>query len=132
MRLQVNKVMLFSGVIVAFSIAARFWFISSITPTCDSKVLWENVAPGRNSVMTSSQLDCGATTDYTIVLSVRKEGAVLDLKKEGDVVLTMDRADHVQAKWFNDSEIDVVLPATGRVFKQKFQWGDVKIIYRTE
>ena len=104
----------------------------SLSPNCDSKVLWEKKSPDNARMLTAFTLDCGTTADSTVALTVRDAKDTFNANNGSNIVLTLNKAEHVEAQWIGNNQIEVLLPRGGRIFKQVDQWNSVHLDYKKE
>jgi hypothetical protein len=115
------------GTVVALSIAAR----GCLDP-CGNKVLVETPSPGNEKRAVLFQRDCGATTDFSIHLSVLNRSEALP-RSAGNVFVA--DADHgkvamdVHTRWESSDHLIVDFPAPARVLQKRERANGVRVSY---
>jgi len=96
---------------------------------CSNNILLEVVSPNSKYVASIFERDCGATTPYVQVVSLRFIGRKFDPKKTGDWVFTIHGKSDVKIYWDGDTKLKILFSATGDSPTQHTKWQDVTISY---
>lgn len=117
---------------VATGLCAMF-MIASCMPDCGDEVLSEAPSPSGKYIATVFERDCGATTDYASIVSVRDSSADFDGDDEESYVFTIDGRYKIDIQWDDERELVVTgLKASEDIVVQLEVWRDVKIRYTSE
>lgn len=94
---------------------------------CADTVNHEVSSPRKRFVAAVVERDCGATTDYSTLVIVRRTEEPLDAKTQSPVFVIKGRND-VQVVWGDDNDLAVNYQS-GETFKRETAYGDVRIEY---
>ncbi|NJO32658.1 MAG: hypothetical protein HC869_05495 [Rhodospirillales bacterium] len=100
----------------------------ALNPGCESTVLSEQKSPNGTFVFWVFERNCGATTGYTIGLSIRHAGDEFDQDARDDVFI-MEGDVPATASWVDVDRIQVDVPKGAEVFRSEQEWEGVTISY---
>lgn len=116
--------------LVAFLFAGlAMWFILGGISffDCQDSVLQEKHSPDEKYIATLIERNCGATTDYTTIVNLRRGGAELDSKKDNVLVLEGKRS--VTLLWNGENQILLVYSAKD-IFHKERKWAGIRVVHR--
>lgn len=95
---------------------------------CTDTVKNEAVSPGGRYIAAVFERDCGATTDYSTIVSLREAKEPFD-PSEQHPVLTVEGRPAISLEWSSDESLTVGLPSI-ETFTKQDAWRDVRVVYR--
>jgi hypothetical protein len=97
--------------------------------SCEDTVLKEETSPNRRYTVTVFERDCGATTDYSTIVSVRTFKERFDADK-GRIFIVNGREPIVVA-WQSETSLTIRCPSCSpeQIFKREKMWKGVTISY---
>lgn len=100
--------------------------------SCDDETLQEVKSPNGGFVATVFVRDCGATTDFSTLLSLRKAGQAFSPDKDDQGIQTSFEGRHeVKIRWLSARKLEVVLPKA-RPVKRHNRWQAITITYKEQ
>ena len=100
-------------------------------PACDNVVLAEVTSPDGKKVASLFERNCGATTDYAQVVTIRDRGSRFDGNDTQDFIFTMQGQQKIEVQWESDSRLVIERPPSAKdIFKELKSWKGVEILYR--
>jgi hypothetical protein len=117
--------------------AAKFLILSvllmigcdfSLLGSCEDTILSDVASPGGRYVATVFERGCGATTDFSTLVSLRASGEKFDLDDQG-WILSISGRHPVTLAWSADNELVVHYPRA-ETFTKELTWKDVVIVYQ--
>jgi hypothetical protein len=112
------------GVVVAMGLFSHGLLVFS----CGEDVLVEQTSPGGTFVFVLHRRNCGATSGYATVLSVRYATSDFDPSSRDDV-LVIDGDVSVTASWIDNNRLKVAVPKSADIFRGEQSWNGVAISY---
>jgi len=105
-------------------------FFYSGCGTCDDEVQSQSVSPDKIVEATSFVRNCGATTDYSMIVSIHRTDN--DYKDESDFVFVAKGRGRLQLKWAGPKALEIYCEGCERkdVFRRLTALGDIDISYR--
>lgn len=105
-------------------------FFYSGCGTCDDEVQTQSVSPDKIVEATSFVRNCGATTDYSMIVSIHRTDN--DYKDESDFVFVAKGRGRLQLKWAGPKALEIHCEGCERkdVFRRLTALGDIDISYR--
>lgn len=96
---------------------------------CPDNVLSRSTSPDGTLVATLFQRDCGATTDYSTIVSVQSPSQ--GFRDERTFVFVAKGQKSVTVKWTSKRDLSIECEACSRptVFKEVTALGDINIVY---
>ena len=115
---------------VALLLGSMFVFVRSryIPVSISDTILSETVSPDGKNVATVFERDCGATTDFSRILVLRKSGTRFNPDRSR--VFVVAGRPRVEANWSETSKLTVRCK-TNKIFKSDEKWQNVRIEYLT-
>jgi len=100
----------------------------SFLTTCEDAIRGEVRSSGDKFTAVWSVRNCGATTDYSSLVTVTRPGASTD---GADVVFVVKGEPEIQLTWQDDTVLRISCDGCNKdeVFKQSSAWRDVSIHY---
>jgi hypothetical protein len=98
--------------------------------SCGDEVTSESIGPDRASKATLFTRNCGATTDFSTIVSIhRPDNSFSD---EGDFVFVAKGQGNIQLKWISAKALEIHCEGRERkyVFRRVTALGDIDISYR--
>ncbi|WP_354411626.1 hypothetical protein [Marinobacterium sp. MBR-111] len=96
---------------------------------CSSELLFENASPDKSYILTSFERNCGATTPYVRVLSLRVEKEGFDPDKYDDWIFTLHGPKNIKIEWNSNNSLIVYYPPTEDIPTKVEKWRNVNISY---
>jgi len=97
---------------------------------CDNKVIKDLQSPDGEYSATVFERDCGATTSYVSVVSLRKGASDFDGDATDDFVFTMRGPVEIDIQWVSPGSLVVQRPENkDDIFIEQSNWEDVSISY---
>jgi hypothetical protein len=124
-------VILTGSLIVAYPIG--YYIASSLFSfSCSSSVLSEAASPDGQYIATVSERNCGATSPYIRVVSIRPEGTRLRVENDSSWVFVTEDQPTVEVIWSGPRKLTVVTDGYSRTpTEQRLKaahWKDVGIV----
>ncbi len=94
---------------------------------CSDDLIWEGMSPDRKYVLSVVERNCGATTDYSTLVSLRSADQPLSLERQKWVHSLKGRR-YVEAQWTGARSVGV-RHEPADVFANQKRWKDVDIVY---
>ena len=105
-------------------------FLSSCSlDMCDNAKLYENISPDGNYVATTFERNCGATTPYIRVVSLRKSDSDFDAENADDWVFTLHEQTDIKTSWNGNNKLSILYHSTNDSPTQRHDWQNVKISF---
>ena len=119
--------------IIMFAQSSNYSALSALDDLCGETIKTEVKSPSGRYVATIFERDCGATTDFATIVSLRKAEEVFDAKgaKGQQPVLIVSGQPAVTLSWSSDTDLVVTLPPT-EAFTKRESWRDVRIVYQQD
>jgi hypothetical protein len=96
---------------------------------CGNDVIKESVSPDGKYVASVIERNCGATTPYVQVISLRLSNTKLDPEKHDDWVFTIHGQSKIELNWESTRKLNISYSGTGDNPTQRVSWQDVAISY---
>jgi hypothetical protein len=97
-------------------------------PLCGNELLSEARSPDGRYVAAVFERNCGATTPYVRIVSLRQAGDEFDSDQDSDWVLTTRNQPNVIAQWDGNAKLRVSSEGT-KDGTRRSQWRDVAIAF---
>jgi hypothetical protein len=113
--------------------AIYYYFASSLfSVSCSSSVLSEAVSPDGQYVATVFERNCGATSPYVRIVSIRPKGTRIRFDNDSSLVFATEGQLNVGVKWSGPRELTVVTNGYSRTpTEQRLKtthWKDVGVV----
>lgn len=92
---------------------------------CSDSVITESESPDGRYSATFFERDCGATTDYTSLVSLRESRRDFDAEN-ADLVVVVEGRYHIEMQWTSRRSL-LIDPGDGEIFRHEDSWRDVRI-----
>jgi hypothetical protein len=104
-------------------------YILSVTlfPGCSNDVLSERVSPDGKYLATVFERNCGATTPYYRVVSLRRHGKRFDGNDEKAWVFEVKNQPAVALAWESQQQLNIVYSPGGDIRMDLARWENVQI-----
>jgi hypothetical protein len=96
---------------------------------CGDQVMTEVPSPAKKYVATLFERNCGATTSYVRVVTLRPFGDKLNSGRTKDWVFVTEGQPTMRLTWKDDKSLEVYFSGGASVSRQQGTWKDVKISY---
>ena len=97
-------------------------------PECGNQVKSETESPDKRLVATHFERNCGATTQFVQVVSIRPIGSLFDGNNTDEFVFTMQGNHEIDLHWMNASQLVIGRPSIRvDIFKERESWRDISI-----
>jgi hypothetical protein len=96
---------------------------------CGNELLTETASPDRKYVAAVFERNCGATTPFVTVVSLRSLNSSFDPEREKDWVFTAHHLSGVEVIWKSNVELHILYSLTDET-THRTKWRDVKITYK--
>ena len=98
---------------------------------CDDRIATEAASSDGKYVATLYIRNCGATTDYSSIVSIRERTSKFDGDADQNIVFVVKGRPDIAVKWASPSEISVQCRGcgSGDIFKHEASWNGVRISY---
>ena len=100
----------------------------SLLGSCEDTVLGEVTSPGGRYIATAFERGCGATTDFSTLVSLREFGEKFEPEPQG-WVLSISGRHPVSLAWSAENQLAIHYP-TAETFTKEVTWKDVAIAYQ--
>ena len=111
-----------------------FVFVIGCLPLadCSNDILIEAVSPNGKYVATLFERNCGPTTSYVRIISIRKNKEVFDGDKDASYVFIMSKRHDIKIYWQDSEDLIISRPAiSDYIFKELKEWDGIQIAYIT-
>lgn len=96
---------------------------------CSNTILSEAVSSDGKRAATAFERNCGATTPFVRIVSVRLAAAAFDPEAEKEYVLVVEGQPEIKLAWDAPDYLSVKFSATPRIVRQVLIWYGVTISY---
>ena len=103
--------------------------LAACDDVCDVQPLGESVSPNGAYVATVTERDCGATTPFVRVVSLRRKGSPFDPDDDANWVFTVHGRARIELSWAGNSVLGISLGGAGDVATKRYSWKDIDIVY---
>jgi hypothetical protein len=100
----------------------------SLLGSCEDAILSEAASPGGRYVATAFERGCGATTDFSTLVSLRESGEKFDPEDQGWILSISGRHSPTLA-WSAENRLVIHYPPA-ETFTKEVSWKDVIIAYQ--
>ncbi|MEM7482380.1 MAG: hypothetical protein AAF481_14480 [Acidobacteriota bacterium] len=97
----------------------------SITGGCSNTVIAESKSPDGQYSATFFERDCGATTDYSSLISLRESNKDFDTE-DVEIVVAIDGRSDIQMQWTSRRSLWID-PGDSEVVRHNGRWRDVQV-----
>jgi len=98
---------------------------------CSYGIQREIRSPSGKMVAVVYQVDCGATTDFATILSIKSSRERFSLYKNNNVALGVAGQETLSLSWQSDTELTVAMPTRVEIRTQKDVINGVTIHYQS-
>jgi len=110
----------------------RFGYFGFKLFDCDNRVIKDLKSPDGKYSATVFERDCGATTSYVTVVSVRDSSSKFKGDRVDDFVFTMKGRPQIDIRWEDGRHLVIKRPTKNDdIFKELRSWKEVRISYTT-
>jgi len=108
---------------------AFFSIQCGINAPCRNETNLEVNSPDSTYVASVSERDCGATTDFSTIVSIRKTG--IQIVGDEGIIFLVKGESKIRLSWITDRKLQIDCPdcSTNHTFRKEKNWNDVQIIY---
>lgn len=100
------------------------------SPLCGNELISEATASDGQRTATVFERNCGATTPFVRVVSIRRSGSPFDGNDHADYVLTMRGRQPISLEWKSANDLVITRPAVpSEIFTERTKWNDVRVTY---
>ena len=110
-------------------ILIAFLLVSCDTSLCGNEFVKDFVSPDGEYVASVFQRNCGATTPYVEVVSLRSSGKKFVPDDFGNWVFTLQGKAEVKISWIGERRLEVSYSGTGDQPTKRTKWKDVSISF---
>jgi len=97
---------------------------------CGNELLSESKSPGGKYIASVFERNCGATTPYVRVVSLRSAGKEFDPEDNENWIFSIRGQAEITAAWASDEEVSIsYMGGDGESPIKKSSWGDVAATY---
>jgi hypothetical protein len=96
---------------------------------CKNSLRYEKISPDGKITASLFERNCGATTPYVQVVSLRLSTDTLELEKFDDWVFSIHGKSNIKIKWEEIDKLSISYSGTGDSPTLKNQWKEIKISY---
>jgi hypothetical protein len=96
---------------------------------CGNDILQEVSSPDGKYVATVFERNCGATTPYLRIVSLRAAGKSFDAEVYNDWVFKISEQYKIEIKWSDIDKLDIMYAGGGEVSTHVDSWNKIKISY---
>ncbi|MFA0813729.1 hypothetical protein [Microbulbifer epialgicus] len=104
-------------------------FLSGCSDLCSVDLLGESKSPDEKYIATVFERNCGATTPFVRVVSLRYAGSEFSPEEVDDWVFTIHGQSDINVSWVENTELKISYSATGDNPTQRDKWEKVIIKY---
>jgi len=120
--------MLIRFALLLHAVAVIAGFAAMIGCTCSDALMYKAESPDHALVATAFERDCGATTDFSRIVTIGRPSD--NYKEERNIVFVVKGQHPVNLKWTAPRKLDVECLCPRRsVFRQVTALGDIDISY---
>jgi hypothetical protein len=130
MQLQMKRTFILSSIAFFILLVILVSIHSFSIFDCSHELKVEELSPDKLFIASVSENDCGATTDYSTWVTVRKSSERLDLKKQRPV-LVIEGKNNVSIKWPNKYSL-LIRFTNSKVFHQDKMFENILISYEVK
>jgi hypothetical protein len=96
---------------------------------CGNEVLGEFRSPDGKYIATVFERNCGATTPYVRVVSLRRAESSFDPESTGDWVFTLKHQPSIEVKWEDSTHLFITHGRNDDSPTRRNDWNEVRISY---
>jgi hypothetical protein len=111
--------------VVVLGFLFTFGFLMAPMFDCGDDLKWESRSPDGKFIAAFFERDCGATTDYSSIVSLRTSNARFDGDNNERVLVIEGRCD-LGVAW-EDATLELSHPGTCEVVQRAEYWQDIRI-----
>ncbi|MGZ3912012.1 MAG: hypothetical protein ACXVBR_18140 [Flavisolibacter sp.] len=104
-------------------------FISGCSDLCGVELLGESKSPDEEYVATIFERNCGATTPFVRVVSLRHVGSEFAPDDDDDWVFTIHGQSYIHVSWIENKKLEISYSETGDNPTQRTKWEKITIKY---
>ncbi|MCX2803407.1 hypothetical protein [Microbulbifer thermotolerans] len=103
--------------------------LSGCGDLCSVDLLSESKSPDGKYIATVFERNCGATTPFVRVVSLRHAGSGFAPEEDDDWVFTIHGQSDINVSWVENTELIISYSATGDTPTQRTRWKKLNIKY---
>ena len=103
--------------------------LSGCSDLCSVDVLSESNSPDGKYIATVFERNCGATTPFVRVVSLRHADSEFSSEEDDDWVFTIHGQSDIRTSWTENTELKILYSATGDNPTRRTKWGKITIDY---
>lgn len=104
-------------------------FLSGCSDLCSVDLLSESKSPDGNYIASVFERNCGATTPFVRVVSLRHTGSGFAPEEDDDWVFTIHGQSDINVSWIENTELKISYSATGDSPTRRNKWEKITIRY---
>jgi hypothetical protein len=109
--------------------AVAIYALSRSQTDCSNDVLQEAMSSDGKQIATAFERNCGATTPFVRIVSVRPGGSRFDSENTDEWVFTVEGQPDIQLTWTAPERLTVKYGGGSRVFRKAVVWYGLVITY---
>jgi hypothetical protein len=125
-------IVIVAGLLIAGCATYYYVASSSLSSNCSSSVLTEVPSPDGRYIATAFERNCGATSPYVRIVSIRPEGTRLRPEDDGSWVFATKDQPNIGVSWSGPRQLTVVTGGYSRTPSEQrlktAHWKDVGIV----
>lgn len=99
---------------------------SGLLYRCGNTLLSEQLSPQKTLILSHYERDCGATTDFVTIVSIRQSDQ--SFKHDSNAIVAVAKGKlSLDSEWV--SETKVKIRSSGELFRKENRFGDVDVTY---
>jgi hypothetical protein len=117
--------------LIAFIVGYRY-FLSGLSFECGNNVLAEATSPDDRYTATVFERNCGATTPYTRIVSIRRRESRFDSEDQKTWVFVAKDQPSIKIRWSSIRQLDVAAEGYSRTPREQqlrmARWEDIDVV----
>lgn len=109
-----------------------FFPVACDSSLCSNQILDEMTSPDGKYIASFFERDCGATTPYVRVVSLRLSKEKLKPENFNDWVFTIHGQPEVKISWKNSKMLNISFSGTGDKPTQRNKWQEIEVSFQNE
>jgi hypothetical protein len=99
------------------------------TDVCGNRLIDEISSPDGAHIASVFERNCGATTPYVEIVSLRSAKVAFEPENDSDWVFTIHGRSAIDVTWIDNATLHVVYSATGDQPTKRVEWNGIAISY---
>ena len=95
---------------------------------CDNKLREEVPSPNGEYVVSIIERNCGATTPFMSLVSIRRSDSSFDAEDYENWVFTIEGKSNIAVSWEENKKLKITYTGTGSTPNQKKTWNGIEIV----